>query len=101
LFAARDGNADAPRSSWEGCVRMSQELTQRSELARAKHQQALELMDKQHLEGALRLFGEALAQEETCERWNDWRLRSLRRISLRRPNRDFDTRSNSIRRTWR
>jgi Tfp pilus assembly protein PilF len=51
---------------------MSQELTQRSELARAKHQQALELMDKQHLEGALRLFGEALAQEETCERWNDW-----------------------------
>jgi tetratricopeptide (TPR) repeat protein len=29
-------------------------------------------MDKQHLDGALRLFGEALAQEETCERWNDW-----------------------------
>lgn len=51
---------------------MSQESTQRAELARAKHQQALELMDKQHLEGALRLFGEALAQEETCERWNDW-----------------------------
>ena len=51
---------------------MSQELTQRAELARAKHQQALELMDKQHLEGSLRLFGEALAQEETCERWNDW-----------------------------
>ena len=51
---------------------MSQDSTQRAELARAKHQQALELMDKQHLEGALRLFGEALAQEETCERWNDW-----------------------------
>jgi tetratricopeptide (TPR) repeat protein len=51
---------------------MSQEPTQRAELARAKHQQALELMDKQHLDGALRLFGEALAQEETCERWNDW-----------------------------
>lgn len=51
---------------------MSQELTQRAELARAKHQQALELMDKQHLDGALRLFGEALAQEATCERWNDW-----------------------------
>jgi tetratricopeptide (TPR) repeat protein len=51
---------------------MSQESIQRAELARAKHQQALELMDKQHLEGALRLFGEALAQEETSERWNDW-----------------------------
>jgi tetratricopeptide (TPR) repeat protein len=51
---------------------MSQESTQRAELARARHQQALELMDKQHLEGALRLFGEALAQEETSERWNDW-----------------------------
>src|SRR5579871_3874612 len=51
---------------------MTGEHTQRAELARVKHQQALELMDKQHLEGALRLFGEALAQEETCERWNDW-----------------------------
>jgi tetratricopeptide (TPR) repeat protein len=51
---------------------MSQESIQRAELARARHQQALELMDKQHLEGALRLFGEALAQEETSERWNDW-----------------------------
>jgi Tfp pilus assembly protein PilF len=51
---------------------MSLEPTQRMELARAKHQQALELMDKQQLQGALRLFGEALAQEETCERWNDW-----------------------------
>ena len=51
---------------------MAGEHTQRTELARAKHQQALELMDKQHLDGALRLFGEALAQEETCERWNDW-----------------------------
>jgi tetratricopeptide (TPR) repeat protein len=48
------------------------ESMHRAELARAKHQQALELMDKQHLDGALRLFGEALAQEETCERWNDW-----------------------------
>jgi Flp pilus assembly protein TadD len=51
---------------------MSLNSTRRAELARAKHQQALELMDKQHLDGALRLFGEALAQEETCERWNDW-----------------------------
>src|ERR1700760_3016660 len=51
---------------------MSLEPNRRAELARAKHQQALELMDKQHLEGALRLFGEALAQEESCERWNDW-----------------------------
>ncbi len=51
---------------------MDGEHTQRAVLARAKHQQALELMDKQHLDGALRLFGEALAQEETCERWNDW-----------------------------
>jgi Tfp pilus assembly protein PilF len=51
---------------------MDGEHTQRAALARAKHQQALELMDKQHLDGALRLFGEALAQEETCERWNDW-----------------------------
>jgi Tfp pilus assembly protein PilF len=51
---------------------MSMEPTQRAELARVKHQQALELMDKQQLPGALRLFGEALAQEETCDRWNDW-----------------------------
>src|ERR1700729_3742320 len=51
---------------------MGAESAERAELARAKHQQALELMDKQQLQGALRLFGEALAQEEACERWNDW-----------------------------
>jgi len=58
---------------------MSLEQTQREELARAKHQQALELMDKQQLDGALRLFGEALAQEETCERWNDWAVAQFTR----------------------
>jgi Flp pilus assembly protein TadD len=58
---------------------MSLEATRRAELARAKHQQALELMDKQHLDGALRLFGEALAQEETCERWNDWAVAQFTR----------------------
>jgi Tfp pilus assembly protein PilF len=58
---------------------MSPEPTQRPELARAKHQQALELMDKQHLVGALRLFGEALAQEETSERWNDWAVAQFTR----------------------
>jgi hypothetical protein len=51
---------------------MSTEPNPRSLVGRAKHQQALELMDKQQLDGALRLLGEALAQEETCERWNDW-----------------------------
>ncbi len=44
-----------------------------------QHQQALELMDKQQLDGALRLFGEALAQEETCERWNDWAVAQFTR----------------------
>src|SRR6202041_1077707 len=58
---------------------MSAEPTQRTELARAKHQQALELTDKQQLPGALRLFGEALAQEETCERWNDWAVAQFTR----------------------
>jgi tetratricopeptide (TPR) repeat protein len=58
---------------------MNAEPTQRAELARAKHQQALELMDKQHWNGALRLFGEALAQEETCERWNDWAVAQFTR----------------------
>jgi len=58
---------------------MNLEPTKRAELARAKHQQALELMDKQHLDGALRLFGEALAQEETCERWNDWAVAQFTR----------------------
>jgi tetratricopeptide (TPR) repeat protein len=58
---------------------MSPDSTQRAELARAKHQQALELMDKQQLDGALRLFGEALAQEETCERWNDWAVAQFTR----------------------
>ena len=58
---------------------MSAEPTQRTELARAKHQQALELMDKQQLPGALRLFGEALAQEETCDRWNDWAVAQFAR----------------------
>src|SRR5215475_853540 len=58
---------------------MSAEPLQRSGLARAKHQQALELMDKQQLDGALRLFGEALAQEETCERWNDWAVAQFTR----------------------
>ena len=58
---------------------MGLESTQRAELARAKHQQALELLDKQHLGGALRLFGEALAQEETCERWNDWAVAQFTR----------------------
>jgi Tfp pilus assembly protein PilF len=58
---------------------MNAEPTQRAELARVKHQQALELMDKQHWNGALRLFGEALAQEETCERWNDWAVAQFTR----------------------
>jgi Tfp pilus assembly protein PilF len=58
---------------------MSLEPTQRAELARAKHQQALELMDKQQLPGALRLFGEALAQDETCDRWNDWAVAQFTR----------------------
>src|SRR6202041_806217 len=58
---------------------MSAEPTQRTELARAKHQQALELMDKQQLPGALRLFGEALAQEETCDRWKDWAVAQFTR----------------------
>jgi tetratricopeptide (TPR) repeat protein len=58
---------------------MNLEATKRAELARAKHQQALELMDKQHLDGALRLFGEALAQEETCGRWNDWAVAQFTR----------------------
>jgi tetratricopeptide (TPR) repeat protein len=58
---------------------MSPVPTQRTELARAKHQQALELTDKQQLPGALRLFGEALTQEETCERWNDWAVAQFTR----------------------
>jgi tetratricopeptide (TPR) repeat protein len=58
---------------------MSVDSTRRAELASAKHQQALELMDKQRLDGALRLFGEALAQEETCERWNDWAVAQFTR----------------------
>ena len=58
---------------------MGLEPTQRAELARTKHQQALELMDKQQLDGALRLLGEALAQEETCERWNDWAVAQFTR----------------------
>ena len=41
-------------------------------IAQAKHRQALELIEKQQLAGALRLLGESLAQEETSERWNDW-----------------------------
>jgi tetratricopeptide (TPR) repeat protein len=67
-------------SVWLAEVRsMNAETTQRAELARAKHQQALELRDKQHRGGALRLFGEALAQEETCERWNDWAVAQFAR----------------------
>jgi Tfp pilus assembly protein PilF len=58
---------------------MNAEPARRAELARAKHQQALELMDKQHWNGALRLFGESLAQEETCERWNDWAVTQFTR----------------------
>jgi tetratricopeptide (TPR) repeat protein len=61
---------------------MSLESIGRAELARAKHQQALELMDKQQLDGALRLFGEALAQEETCERWNDWAVAQFAKNQL-------------------
>ena len=51
---------------------MPSELSPRQVIAQAKHQQALELLEKQQLAGALRLLGESLAQEETCERWNDW-----------------------------
>ncbi len=36
-------------------------------------------MDKQQLPGALRLFGEALAQDETCDRWNDWAVAQFTR----------------------
>jgi Tfp pilus assembly protein PilF len=68
---------------------MSLEPTQRTELARAKHQQALELMDKQQVAGALRLFGEALAQEETCERWNDWAVAQFARSQFAEAEQGF------------
>ena len=68
---------------------MSLESMQRAELARAKHQQALELMDKQQLDGALRLFGEALAQEETCERWNDWSVAQFARSQFAEAEQGF------------
>jgi tetratricopeptide (TPR) repeat protein len=51
---------------------MSVEPSQSKFIAQAKHRQALELIEKQQLAGALRLLGESLAQEETSERWNDW-----------------------------
>jgi tetratricopeptide (TPR) repeat protein len=51
---------------------MCAEPSLRQVIAQAKYQQALELLEKQQLAGALRLLGESLAQEETCERWNDW-----------------------------
>lgn len=51
---------------------MLSESSPRQLVAQAKHQQGLELLEKQQLAGALRLLGESLAQEETCERWNDW-----------------------------
>jgi len=44
-------------------------LSQRQIIAQAKYQQGPELLEKQQLAGALRLLGESLAQEETCERW--------------------------------
>lgn len=62
-----------------GTVRPNEPGSDAARGVRAKHQQALELMDKQHLDGALRLFGEALAQEETCERWNDWAVAQFTR----------------------
>lgn len=40
--------------------------------ANYKHQQGLQLLNSGRLEDALPLLGQALAQEETCERWNDW-----------------------------
>jgi hypothetical protein len=43
-------------------------LSQRQIIAQAKYQQGLELLEKQQLAEALRLLGESLAQEETCER---------------------------------
>jgi tetratricopeptide (TPR) repeat protein len=48
------------------------DFSPREIIAQAKHQQGLELLEKQQLAGALRLIGESPAQEETCERWNDW-----------------------------
>jgi tetratricopeptide (TPR) repeat protein len=51
---------------------MCAEPSLRQIIGQAKYQQALELLEKQQLAGALRLLGESLAQEETCERWNDW-----------------------------
>jgi Flp pilus assembly protein TadD len=40
--------------------------------ARAKYQAGLDLLNRGEYTEALRLLGEALAKEETCERWNDW-----------------------------
>ena len=51
---------------------MCAEPSLRQIIGQAKYQQGLELLEKQELAGALRLLGESLAQEETCERWNDW-----------------------------
>ena len=40
--------------------------------AAEKHQQGLRLFQEGQIEEALSLLGEALAEERTAERWNDW-----------------------------
>ena len=44
----------------------------RSTIAAFRHQEGLALVSKGRAPEALRCLGEALAQEETSERWNDW-----------------------------
>jgi tetratricopeptide (TPR) repeat protein len=51
---------------------MSTRQLQLPAAAEVKHREALHLLEKGQLAEALRLLGEVLAEEETCERWNDW-----------------------------
>ncbi len=39
---------------------------------KTKHQIALDLLNQNHIHEASRLLTEALAEQESCDLWNDW-----------------------------
>ena len=51
-------------------------------LTMEKHQQGLRCYQQGHFDEAVRLFGEALEEEQTGEIWNDWAAAQLARGSL-------------------
>ena len=67
-----EGSNGKSAASWQAICNDTRVNSPQPAIAAFRHQEGLALVSKGCVAEALRCFGEALAREETSERWNDW-----------------------------